>query len=86
MLYLSFTAPHSGWPHEADDPPPMKLSNGQTYVWQTPARPRTVYGSLDSVVTAAPGASWRDPDFSDKPLYLRSSRRCSRPTTARCSR
>jgi hypothetical protein len=48
----------------------MRLSNGQTYIWQTPARPRSVYGSLDSVVREAPGASWHDPDFSDKPGYL----------------
>jgi N-acetylglucosamine-6-sulfatase len=71
LFYLSFTAPHSGWPHEPDDPEPTKLSNGETYVWNTPARPPSVWGSMDSVVRSAPGASWHDPDFSDKPKYLR---------------
>jgi arylsulfatase A-like enzyme len=71
MLHLSFTAPHSGWPHEPDDPPDSRLSNGELYRWNTPARPRRVWGSMDSVVASAPGASWSDPDISDKPRYLR---------------
>ncbi|WP_183099748.1 sulfatase family protein [Nocardioides pelophilus] len=71
LLYLSFTAPHSGGPKEDDDPRPTRLSNGELYDWKTPARPPSVWGSLDSVVLEAPGASWRDPDFSDKPGYLR---------------
>ncbi|MFN8196190.1 MAG: sulfatase [Nocardioidaceae bacterium] len=70
LFYLSFTAPHSGWPHEPDDPKDTVLSDGSTYVWNTPARPAWVRNTLDSVVTKAPGASWRDPDFSDKPKYL----------------
>ena len=74
LFYLSFTAPHSGWPHEADDPPPSRLDNGQTYVWQTPARPSWVWSSMDAVVRTSPGASWHDPDFSDKPAYLRALR------------
>jgi arylsulfatase A-like enzyme len=71
LLYLSFTAPHSGGPGEPDDPPPSRLRNGETYIWRTPARPLHVRGTLDSVVREAPGASWRDPDISDKPAYLR---------------
>ena len=72
LFYLSFTAPHSGWPHEPDDPPESRLDNGEMYTWQTPARPRRVWGSMDAVVRTTPGASWHDPDFSDKPAYLRS--------------
>lgn len=71
LLYLSFTAPHSGWPHEPDDPPPTRLSNGEIYLWRTPARPAWVRGTLDEVVQDAPGASWNDPDITDKPAYLR---------------
>lgn len=71
LLYLSFTAPHSGWPWEPDDPRDTVLSNGEEFVWYTPARPRWIWNTLDSVVTTAPGASWQDPDISDKPAYLR---------------
>ncbi len=71
LLYLSFTAPHSGGPAEPDDPPPSRLRNGETYIWRTPARPPHVRGLLDPFIQAAPGASWRDPDISDKPAYLR---------------
>lgn len=71
LLYLSFTAPHGGGPREADDPPPSRLSNGETFAWRNPARPPYVHGTLDAVIQEAPGASWHDPDFSDKPAYLR---------------
>lgn len=71
LLYLSFTAPHSGWPWEPDDPKNTQLSDGTTYIWNTPARPKWIWNTLDSVVQTAPGATWHDPDFSDKPLYLR---------------
>ncbi len=71
LLYLSFTAPHSGGPPEPDDPRPHTLSNGHSYIWRTPARPPRVRGIYDRVIQEAPGASWRDPDFGDKPRYLR---------------
>jgi arylsulfatase A-like enzyme len=71
LLYLSFTAPHTGGPHEAGDPAPTRLPNGALYDWKTPARPIGVWGYWNSVIKAAAGASWRDPDFTDKPAYLR---------------
>jgi arylsulfatase A-like enzyme len=72
LFYLSFTAPHSGWPHEPDDPPDSRLDNGETYIWRTPARPEWAWGSMDAAVRTTPADSWHDPDFSDKPAYLRS--------------
>jgi arylsulfatase A-like enzyme len=71
LLYLSFTAPHTGGPHEADDPAPTRLLDGTLYDWKTPARPTSVWGYWNGSLRAAPGASWQDPDFTDKPPYLR---------------
>ena len=71
LLYLSFTAPHSGWPHEPDDPAPTRRNDGVEDIWRTPARPPDIWGFWDKTVTAASGRSWSDPDFSDKPAYLR---------------
>lgn len=58
--YVSFTAPHHGVPHEADDPEDMK----------TPARPKRIRGQLDEHLTEAPGAHWQDPDRTDKPKRM----------------
>lgn len=60
LHYLSFTAPHHGGPHESDDPPNVK----------TPARPKPIWGAFDDLIKKAPGASWHDPDNSDKPPRL----------------
>ncbi|MBD8869789.1 sulfatase family protein [Nocardioides donggukensis] len=59
--YVSFTAPHHGGPRESDDPEGIV----------TPARPKSLWGAFDDVITEAPGADWDDPDRSDKPKILR---------------
>jgi N-acetylglucosamine-6-sulfatase len=71
FFHASYTAPHDGWPREPDDPPPLLRNDGRTTTFNTTARPPRVRGSFDQRVTTAPGLSWRDPDFSDKPRYLR---------------
>jgi N-acetylglucosamine-6-sulfatase len=70
LLYAAYTAPHKGLPWEDDDPAPVRRNNGDVTVFRTPARPPEVRGRFDRVITAAPGESWRDPDFGDKPNYL----------------
>jgi arylsulfatase A-like enzyme len=71
FLYMSYTAPHHGGPVEPDDPKPVRRNDGVTVTFQTTARPDDVKGRFDSTVRDAPGIGWRDPDFSDKPRYLR---------------
>lgn len=71
FLYASYTAPHSGGPPEPDDPRNVRDRNGNPVQILTPARADHVKGMFDDVITAAPGAYWRDPDISDKPRYLR---------------
>ena len=71
FFYASYTAPHHGLPVEADDPAPVLRNDGVRVNFATTARPNDVKGMFDSAVTAAPGESWVDPDFSDKPGYLR---------------
>jgi N-acetylglucosamine-6-sulfatase len=71
FFYASYSAPHHGLPVESDDPGRVLRSDGLPVDFVSPARPDDVKGMFDSAVTAAPGASWIDPDFSDKPGYLR---------------
>ena len=71
FLHLSFAAPHHGGPVEPDDPPRQVRSDGKRYRIVTTARPPRVRGMFDDVITESPGHSWNDPDFSDKPRYLR---------------
>ncbi|MDR7363688.1 sulfatase family protein [Nocardioides marmoribigeumensis] len=71
FLYVSYSAPHHGLPDEPDDPRPVRRVDGQVSRFPTPARPDGVKGRFDARVREAPGASWSDPDFSDKPGYLR---------------
>lgn len=71
LLYVSYTAPHAGSPKEADDPKPVLADNGTQFRFPTPAVPHYVRGIFDPSILAAPGASWVDPDFTDKPSYLR---------------
>jgi arylsulfatase A-like enzyme len=70
FLYVSYVAPHHGSPREPDDPAPVRRNDGRYTTFLTTARPDDVKGSFDATVRAAPGASWADPDFSDKPGYL----------------
>ena len=71
FLYVNYTAPHYGLPWEPDDPAPVIRDDGEVVRFMTTARPADVKGLFDDAITAAPGASWNDPDFSDKPSYLR---------------
>ncbi len=77
FFYASYTAPHNGGPIEPDDPGMLTRSDGVEYRMGSPARPNDVKGLFDTRITAAPGADWADPDFSDKPAYL-----AAPPTTA----
>jgi N-acetylglucosamine-6-sulfatase len=72
FLHASYTAPHNGFPREPEDITRVKDPNGKTSIFKSPARPpKKIQGMFDDVITAAPGADWRDPDPSDKPEYLR---------------
>lgn len=71
FLFVSYTAPHHGLPDEPDDPRPIRRSDGRVTHFVTTARPDDVKGRFDATVRAAPGAAWSDPDFGDKPGYLR---------------
>jgi arylsulfatase A-like enzyme len=71
FYHLSFTAPHNGGPIESDDPGVVRGNDGVDRMIGTPARPSDVRGDFDAAIPAAPGASWLDPDFGDKPGYLR---------------
>jgi arylsulfatase A-like enzyme len=65
----SFVAPHSGGPHESDDPRPDRRPDGRVQTFQTPARPAYVHGRFDHEITAIPG--WPEPrSFTDKPVFL----------------
>ncbi len=72
FLHVSYTAPHLGFPIEDDDPPWfIRGSDGNLTPMYTTARPRGVRGMFDERITTTPGDTWRDPDFTDKPGYLR---------------
>jgi arylsulfatase A-like enzyme len=71
FLYMNYTAPHHGAPVEPDDPGKVRRDDGVVEDFGTPARPADVKGMFDARISAAPGADWRDPDFGDKPHYLR---------------
>ena len=71
FLYVSYAAPHHGWPVEPDDPAPVLRDDGTWSTFVTTARPDDVKGTFDDVVKQAPGASWRDPHFGGKPAYLK---------------
>ena len=71
FLYMSYAAPHHGWPLEPDDPGPVLRDDGEVSTFVTTARPDDVKGDFDQEVREAPGASWNDPHFGDKPAYLR---------------
>ena len=70
FLYVNYAAPHYGLPWEPDDPAPVVRDDGERVGFPTTARPGDVKGMFDQTIRAAPGVSWDDPDFSDKPDYL----------------
>lgn len=69
--YVSFAAPHHAAPAEPDDPPPVQDAAGNWQTFPTTARPGDVRGLFDDQILAAPGATWLDPDPSDRPEELR---------------
>ncbi len=68
--WLSFVAPHHGLPHEADDPAPIRRSDGRLETFGNPARPRDVRGRFDKVLRHAPGYRG-EKDVRDKPFFIR---------------
>lgn len=70
FLWVSYLAPHVGWPREDDDPAAVLRADGQQLTVRTPARPRDVRGVLDAGLSGPLGAV-REDDMSDKPASLR---------------
>ncbi|HSE72090.1 MAG TPA: sulfatase, partial [Nocardioidaceae bacterium] len=68
LLWASYLAPHTGAPREADDPRPFEWNGKQTGA-QTPARPPSVRGMFDDIITDVPGAD-EETDVGDKPRWL----------------
>ena len=50
FLYVSYTAPHTGRPIEADDPGFVTRSDGNVQLFATAARPKRVVGMFDAVI------------------------------------
>lgn len=71
LYVVSFTAPHHGKPNSSNDPEPVLRDDGTTTQMATPAVPEDARGRFDSIITEAPGASWLDPDPSDRPEEMR---------------
>jgi N-acetylglucosamine-6-sulfatase len=71
FLYVSYTAPHTGRPIEADDPGFVTRSDGNVHLFATAARPKRVVGMFDAVIPRAPGVGWDPSLATDKPNYLR---------------
>jgi N-acetylglucosamine-6-sulfatase len=75
FLYLSFVAPHTGAPHENDDPGRVRRSDGKYLSFPTPARPAWVKGTFDQVITRPAGLPRNggpaEADVWDKPTFFR---------------
>ena len=71
FLYASYTAPHTNGRMD-EGGPRVPRDDGLETAFGAVARPDEVKGMFDDVITAAPGASWNQPDVSAKPRYLRS--------------
>ncbi len=69
FMYLSFTAPHHGKPHEDDDPVDVTDANGEQYTIKTPARRKKTRGRWDDDIPRAPGVGAEE-DVSDKPEFM----------------
>jgi len=70
FLWANYVAPHHGNPAEPDDPGPITRDDGKVTRFSTTARPASVRGRFDAVLTSAPGAAGED-DVSDKPFFIR---------------
>ena len=71
FAWISFTAPHSGLPHEPDDPPPFPVRGKKVETFDNPARPDYVKGRFDGRITAIPGGDDPHDDISAKPFFIR---------------
>ncbi|HET7689288.1 MAG TPA: sulfatase [Nocardioidaceae bacterium] len=68
FLYLSSLAPHHGTPHERGDIDAVR-NGDRVFEFKSPARPRSVRGHFNDVVTRPPGLPLSGPsegDMSDK--------------------
>jgi N-acetylglucosamine-6-sulfatase len=71
FLYASYTAPHTNG-RQDEGGPRVPRDDGLETAFGAVARPDEVKGMFNDRITAAPGASWSQPDMSAKPAYLRS--------------
>ncbi len=76
FLYVNYVAPHFGGPTEPDDPPRFLTdARGRPQDVRTPARPPSVRGRFDRLITRAAGlprgGGPSERDISDKPRAYR---------------
>ena len=76
FMYVNYVAPHFGGPTEPDDPPRfLRDARGVEQDVRTPARPRSVRGRFDRLITRAAGlprgGGPSERDISDKPRSFR---------------
>jgi N-acetylglucosamine-6-sulfatase len=72
FMYVNYLAPHFGGPREPDDPPAFLTDDkGRRQDVRTPARPPSVRGRFDALITRAAGmpkgGGPSERDISDKP-------------------
>ncbi len=73
FIWWTPVAPHSGNPVESDDDVSVPTASGQRLKWRTPARPRSVKGRFDRLITHGSGVPLThaaEPKKADKPRYL----------------
>ena len=73
FMWVTPVAPHFGGPLEPDDPKDYTEADGRVQNFATPARPDSVKGRFDTVLTHAPGTRVHGPseaDVSDKPRNI----------------
>jgi arylsulfatase A-like enzyme len=68
FLFDAYAAPHSGMPHESDDPPPLQGRMPRIKI-HTPAVTAAVRGRFDALITEPRSAGERV--VSDKPAWVR---------------
>ncbi|MGH3508621.1 MAG: sulfatase family protein [Nocardioidaceae bacterium] len=70
FYWASFVAPHAGSPRESDDPKPIRRADGKLQIFENPARPKSVWGKFNKVITKAPGYRG-EKNVQDKPFFIR---------------
>lgn len=71
FAWVSFTAPHTGTPFEADDPLPVMADDGVRQKLRNPARPDYVKGRFDQQIVRGPGGEDPLDRIEDKPVHVR---------------